>query len=520
MGKESPADEHNGKGVGLMSEKRWGEAVACFTKAVQKDPDNADYHENLGLALRGQGNDTEAARVLRRTIALRPRSPRALAALGELMLEHCNVTGAAECFRKAFEAQPGTAWGHVQMSRALLEEGNAQSAAECAQVAITLDSSLAGAYTILGSALQELGSFKDAEEALIRSIEIQEEQAEAYFKLVYGKKLGEPDRALIDSMQNVLNGSPSAEERRLLNYALGKTLEDLGEYEAAIRHYDFANETAFNLQMNGQPLNRAGYTAESDRSIQTFTKSFFKQFAHLGSLSDTPIFVIGMMRSGTTLLEQILARHSRIGAAGETHFWMGKGAKAIRSTLGAPTPDALKTISNEYLNLLRVSGAAKPHVTDKDPLNFRYLGEIRLAFPKAKFIHCRRDPVDNCLSIYTTPYRVPAEFSYNRENIVFAYQEYLRLMEHWRSVLQESEMIEVDYEALVENPQAATQRILEFLGLEWEESCLQHGASRIRIGTPSFWQARQPVYSSSVKRAQRFEAFLGPFAGLGTVNHP
>lgn len=511
MGKDPSAVELNVKGIGFMSEKRWSEAVTCLRQAVRHDPDNADYHENLGVALRRHGNDTEAARELRQAISLRHRSPKALAALGELMREHCNITGAAECFRKAFEMQPGTAWGLAQMAQALLEEGNVQSAAECAQLSISLDGSLAQAHTVLGSALQELGSFSEAQKALRQSVQLQSDQAEAYFKLAYGKKVEPNDRGLVESMQKVLDyGRSTLEEQRLLNYALGKAHEDLGEFKAAMQNYDLANQAALDLQMI-KPFDKLSYKFETDRSIQTFTSRFFDQDARVGSPSETPILVIGMMRSGTTVLEQILGSHSKIGVAGETNFWMSKGAQAVRTILNSTSSPNPRQVAEDYLKMLNGLAGTKPYITDKDPLNFRYLGEIHFTFPRAKFIHCRRDPVDNCLSIYTTPYRVPADFSYSRENIVFAYKQYLRLMDHWRAALPAGVMLEVDYESIAQEPEATIREILRFLGLEWEEACLSPHANKGRIGTPSFWQARQPLYTSSIHRAERFAGLLGPF---------
>ncbi|HEY3782277.1 MAG TPA: sulfotransferase [Fimbriimonadaceae bacterium] len=515
MGKDIQPEEANKNGLQFNAKKQWADAVACFKEAGRLAPENSEYHENLGIALRKQGNDVEAAHALRRAISIKPRSPIALASLGELILEHCNTGGAVDCFRKAFDMAPGSGWGHVQMARAYLEGGNPESAAECAKLAFTLDPSLAQAYTVFASAAQELGRFSEAQEALERSIQIDSDQADAYFKLFYGKKAGQTDQDLIEAMQRVLvNGKRTLEEQRLLNYALGKAYEDLGEYGKAMQRYDLANRAAFDLQLGGRVFDRRAYSAEVDRSIRQFTKGFLEQATPLGSPSKTPIFVIGMMRSGTTLLEQILSRHSKIGAGGETGFWMRKGVQAVRPNIEGVRPSSPNQIAEEYLSMLGAISPGKPYITEKDPLNFRFLGEIRFTFPKARFIHCRRNPIDNCLSTYTTPYRIPADFSYNRQNIVFAYKEYLRLMDHWRALLPEETMIEIDYEDLAQEPEATTRKVIKFLGLDWEEACLQHEVSKGRIGTPSFWQARQPIYSSSVNRRTRFKGLLGEFTEL------
>ena len=166
-----------------------------------------------------------------------------------------------------------------------------------------------------------------------------------------------------------------------------------------------------------------------------------------------------------------------------------------------------------YSKLLAETSTETPKITDKMPPNFQRLGIIRMLFPKAKVIHCRRDPIDTCLSIYTTPLR-GSDFLYDRSNIVFAYQEYLRLMEHWRKVLESDFLFEVDYEALIADREPAIRDMVNFVGLEWDDACLSHEDNERAVTTPSRWQARQRLYSTSVERWRRFSPWLGEFKKL------
>jgi hypothetical protein len=224
-----------------------------------------------------------------------------------------------------------------------------------------------------------------------------------------------------------------------------------------------------------------------------------------------PIFIVGMMRSGTTLVEQILSSHPDVGAGGEISFW---GDVNLGPSSRLPDEEGLKRVQAKYLDLLQQLTPGKPHVTDKMPSNYLALGMIHLAFPNAKIIHCKRDPVDTVLSIYMTPNSVPVGFGYVRENLVFAYKEYRRLMKFYRSVLPGETMLEVQYEDLVAEPEVQTRRMVEFLGLEWSDACLHHEANTRAVTTPTLWQARQPVYKSSVKKWKNYDAWLGAFREL------
>ena len=203
-----------------------------------------------------------------------------------------------------------------------------------------------------------------------------------------------------------------------------------------------------------------------------------------------------------------------VGAAGENRFWPMNWRRALASTPNLIDTPSLRPLAKAYLRRLQQVVPNKPRVTDKMPANYEFLGTIHAALPNVRILHMRRNPVDTCFSIYTTPNRVPVEFAYDRENIVFAYQQYQRLMEHWRSVLPPARFLEVSYEELVLDRETSTRRIVEFCGLEWNEACMSPEHNDRSVVTPSLWQVRQPIYTSSIGRWKKFRPWLGAFEGL------
>ena len=219
-----------------------------------------------------------------------------------------------------------------------------------------------------------------------------------------------------------------------------------------------------------------------------------------------------MPRSGTTLTEQILASHPKVAAGGEIDFWLQRSGKP-----GLAEPDAVR----DYLGLLTRLSFGAARVTDKMPFNFLFLDIVQRLLPNARIVHCRRNPVDTALSIYFARFTAATgfarinDFAYARKDIVRAYRDYLRLMEHWRGVLSSDRFIEIDYEGLVADPEAVARRLVAFCGLEWDKACLDFHRANRPIATASAWQARQPIYRSSVERWRNYEPWLGDFAGLG-----
>jgi len=211
----------------------------------------------------------------------------------------------------------------------------------------------------------------------------------------------------------------------------------------------------------------------------------------------------------------MLSAHSAISGAGELQFWSEKQEVFNqRIAQGSLSPEFIGETASEFLGILDQIGSGASRVIDKMPMNFFMVGAIHMAFPKARFIHVRREPIDNCLSIYTTYYESSPPFAHRRENIVAYYREYERLMNHWRRLMPPKRFIEVDYGRVIENTEAEMRRLLEFCGLDWEEACLHPEENRRAVRTPSVWQVRQPVYRSSKQRWKNFAPWLEEFNEL------
>lgn len=246
-------------------------------------------------------------------------------------------------------------------------------------------------------------------------------------------------------LSTLRNSTISNSHRQFLHFAIGKLLDDLGEYSEAMRHFDKANS----LRGCDVRLDRAAFARHIDRLLGRFTVEFFLQHTAFGLEDETPLLIVGMPRSGTTLVEQIVSSHPLISAGEELFFWFNRARLRGIAEATSLTPEAGRSLATEYLALLRRIGPSAARVTDKQPFNFQQLGLIHLLLPKARIIHCRRHPIDTCLSMYFTYFKGKIEFISNKADLAFAYRQYARIMDHWRSALPSDRFFEVDYEALI-----------------------------------------------------------------------
>src|SRR5712671_4249286 len=217
--------------------------------------------------------------------------------------------------------------------------------------------------------------------------------------------------------------------------------------------------------------------------LRGYTFDFFREHAALGTSDETPLFVLGMPRSGTTLIEQILSSHPLVAAGGEMMFWLKRGIDWEQRAPNGLSSTAIVELAEAYRAELRQIAPDAARVTNKMPHNYLWIGLIHLVFPRARIIHCRRHPVDTCLSIYFAHFRRPMAFAKQRSDLVFEYRQYLRLIEHWRTVMPPSCFIDVDYEALVTNGAAEARRLVEFCGLDWDDACLRPEGNRRVVTT-------------------------------------
>jgi hypothetical protein len=295
-----------------------------------------------------------------------------------------------------------------------------------------------------------------------------------------------------------------------IHLALGKAWDDLGAYGRAMRHFDAADA----VRRAGLAFDPAAFAAQVERIIGQFTPDLFAQEAALGSADATPLLIIGMPRSGTTLVEQIISCHPDVTARGELNFWNERGAAWLGANAGGLEAGFLAGAAQDYLAVLHRNAPRALRVTDKMPFNFLWAGLIHMAFPRATIIHCRRAPIDTALSIHQTHFNPLLAFPTGGADLVKYFRAYRRLTDHWRKVLPPDRFFDVQYEALTADPGGVIPGIVAATGLPWNDACLYPERNTRVVKTASKWQARQPIYRDAVERWRRYEAHLGALRPL------
>lgn len=503
-----------------LGTQQLAQAEATFRRAVEvagAGKRSGILRHHLGMALYLQGRNSEAIAAFRSALASDRGIVPAYLRLAQLLIAQGERGAAIEMCEEALDRQPGLADAHVLWAEALQELGKTDEAELHLRQAAATDPKIGVQH---GGRLQILGRFEEATKSFERALEMRPQEAAAYGGLVRSKKLTEADRPLIERMLALVPDERlTPPDKIALHYALGKAFDDLGDYGAAMRHFNEANGIAaahMRLRFDAKVL-----AANNDRRIATFSRELFER--HKGRITKErtpkPIFIVGMIRSGTTLVEQAISNHPQVGAAGELRFWSERERELTGILAQGDPPDVLlDKVADDFVELLARIAPGKPFVTDKMPLNFAWLGLIHLVFPDARIVHCRRSPIDNCLSIYTTQFDSSPPFAHVPENIVAYYRQYERLMEHWQRTFPKGSMLEVRYEDVVADREAVLRKIVEYCGIGWDESLLHHEENQRAVRTPSMWQVRQPIYTTSVERWRRYEPWLGEFARLKPPN--
>ena len=376
---------------------------------------------------------------------------------------------------------------------------------------MALDPGNAMAHDLLGNLLAEFGRFEEARECFQRVIAIAPLLAGSYYDLVRCRPGTREDDDLLQRMEAALD-TPGLEaaQRLRLHLALGKAADDLGDYALAMQHFDAADE----VRRGSTPFDSAAFPIQIDRLIARCTPELIARGPELGSGDARPVLIVGMPRSGTTLVEQIISMHPEVGAGGELHFWNERGAAWQRSGTEGNEKAFLGKAVADYLRVLREIAPKAARVTDKMPFNFLWAGLIHIALPRAIIIHCRRTSIDTALSIHQTHFHPSLAFPTGGAELVAYFRGYQRLIGHWRSVLPSDRFIEVDYEDLTREPEPVIRRIIAACGLAWNDECLRPESNPRAVKTPSKWQTRQPIYRTSVARWRRYEPWLGPLRAL------
>ena len=456
-------------------------AISLYERALFLRPDSVDAHNNLGVAVIAQGRIDDAVAHYERALALDPNHVSALTNLGVALAAQGKVDQARVYYERAIAISPAHAHAHVE----------------------------------LGNVFKYQGKFDDALAEYARAIEIRPAYADAHFIRSEIKTFhpGDPDLAALEALaaRDDLGTEPAA----MIHFALYKALEDCKDYPRAFEHLRKGNELKRRLIEYDEPLAARFFK----RLSAVFDRSLLDRFQGEGDPSSVPIFVVGMPRSGSSLIEQILASHPQVHGAGE--LWDLDAAVRIVLTASGQqvaypecVPDlggaVLRRMGQTYLSRLPAVAEGKTRIVDKMPGNYLRIGLIRMILPNAKIIHTMRDPVDNCLSCYSKLFSMGQQFCYDQAELARYYRMYTETMNHWRSVLRPGEMLDVSYEEVVDDLEGQARRLIEYCGLPWDDRCLSFHETSSDVRTASAAQVRQPLFRSSVQRWRKYEAGLGP----------
>lgn len=495
--------------------QRFSEAVSALESAVSAAPDFAGAYCNLGRILMELGQLKKAEEAYRKAITVQPYLAEAHYGLGEVLGEQERADLACEALREAYRLDEHNPKIILRFAQALALTGRTGQAIELLQGVAERHPQVASLYTTLGGFLHDAGRLKEAEAAFRHALVLKPDAVNAWYSLGHVRKFSDTDKSDIERMETLLRRKilePSAS--MAIEFALGKVYDDCRDYDRAFGHYASGNA----IKHERVSYDRELHAQRVDALVDVFDKTFYEQHQGMGTDQELPIFIVGMARSGTTLVEQIVASHPEVTAGGELMYFgsvLAQLSRMLQSELEAPwcCRSITKEIGGEiicnYLRLLRRHSNTARFVTDKMPGNYLHLGLIRLLFPNAPIIHCRRHPLDVCLSIFFQWFTEGHEYAYDLVDIGHRYAQYERLMEHWRSVLP-GPMVEIQYEDLVADQEARSRELIAFCGLPWDDACLSFHKTERTVQTASNWQVRQPIYKTSRERWRNYERHLQP----------
>lgn len=504
----------------LREQGQCDRAIECGTRAIQLNPRLIDAYINLASIESARYRHEAALEWLDRLLGIAPQHPLGLAAKANALREMDRLDEALAEVERAVALRPDNAEVQSTHAALLLAHGRFAEAIAAFDQALTAPSAIRERVLVSRAiAFQENGRTAEALAQIDAVLSEFPRSAAAWHGRADMVKFT-PGDATISQMESLLGpmGLQSHSDRMSLHFALGKAYLDCGDSDAAFRHLDQGNA----MKRSTMRYDGAATTDWLRSVAQAFDGSLFERLANAGVKSGMPIFVLGMPRSGTTLIEQILASHPAIHGAGEVKFLSNIIASAGGSPGLVAGLDAAKltAMGRAYLDMIAAQSGGKPHVVDKMPANFIHAGLIHLILPDARIIHARRDPVDTCLSCYSKLFGGEQSFTYNQAELGRFYQDYERLTAHWRNVLPPSRFLEVAYEDVIADTEGQARRMLDFLGLPWDPACLAFHQTARPVRTASVNQVRQPIYRTSTGRWRQHAAHLQPLlAALGIDQH-
>jgi tetratricopeptide (TPR) repeat protein len=514
------AEASHGLGVLLAGRGEPEEAIGCFQRALAVDPDYVDARLALGQALQRLDRDDEAMAAYRVALEADPDLAMAHYGLATILCRQHREEAAIRHFQAVLAAEPDDVLAMVGMAGALVATSRHAEAIALCRTAIGVRPDFAPAMSVLGLALAETGDMAAAVAESRRAVALAPHHPEPSFNLTQLTKVRRGD-AVIDALEAILPraASLSPREQCLLHFALGKAYDDIGEPDRGFAHLLEGNAVKRRHIAYNEPYALSGM----DRIRTVFTAELMEARRDRGDMSTLPVFVVGMPRSGSTLVEQVLASHASVFGAGE-RLELPQAVDRLARHGALPFPEAVWTLAETelrrmgaaYVAALRPLAPDALRITDKMLANFHFVGLIHLILPRARIIHVIRDPVDTCLSCFSKLFSFEQRFTYDLAELGRFHRAYQRLMAHWRAILPAQVLLEVHYERLVADLGTEARRIVAHCGLPWDDACLAFHETSRPIHTASVTQVRQPIYHGSVGRWRPDAALLRPLLeGLG-----
>ena len=488
------------------------ESLVVGQKSVQLDPQDAGAHNNLGVLLQhAQGRLKEAEESFRQAITLKPDLADAHYNLGNTLKKQGRLEEAEASYTQAITLKPDYAEAHYNLGNTLKELGRLEEAETNYRKAIALKPDFAEGHNNLGATLQEQGRLDEAETNYRKAIALKPDFAEAHRHLTLLKKFDAQDKQYSKMQELYLDKNISEEQRCHINFGLAKACEDLGDLEKAFQHYREGNMLRkkllnYNINQDMELFRQIKFTypgiEQNSLTPDKLTKNLM------------PIFIVGLPRSGTTLVEQIISSHSKVTGAGELNFAAQFGSSIARGLSDSNT-DSLINFRERYLFKLQSVSKGNLIVTDKMPQNFRYIGLLAAAFPEAKIVHVKRNPAAVCWANYKQYFVVKSTGYCNTIDDVISYHKlYESLMVFWTNTLSKR-IYNLDYEQLTVNQESETRQLIDYLDLDWDEKCLSPQNNKRHIATASNVQIRKKVYRGSSEQWKKYQPFLnGALDGL------
>ena len=486
-------------------------------------------------------NFEKAEKLCKKLVSEYPKADILYNILGLILTEEKKINEAIEFYEKGIKIKPDSAIMYNNIAGLHKTKGNYKKAETLYKKSISLNGSIADTFNNIGNLYKLTNEYEKSIENYLKSIKIKPNFTIAYYNLgIIYKNLGDKENAKIN-LKKVLNLNPfmfSAhralsqitsykkndlhlkkmesiyddkkiikERKAELIFALAKAYDDIKDYKKAFKYYQEANSTQ-NKILN---FSISSESNEFSKIKKIFNKSFIKRFSVFGNKSCNPIFILGMPRSGTTLIEQIISSHPKVFAGDELnliphlldkHFAKLKKITSINSKI-------IQNFALDYLNETKKMSLNSEFVTDKLPINFKWVGLIKIIFPNAKIIHCKRNAKDNCLSIYKNFFtNKQMSFSYDLNDIIKFYNLYENLIRHWKNEIPDF-IYDIKYEDLIKNSNKEIKNIVKWCDLTWNENCLEFYNNKRLIKTASDTQARSKLYSSSINNFKNYKLYVG-----------